>query len=183
MPRLTSLYLFALVILLAIGSLFLAHRVGKANGSAVVQAAWDKQDVVRQAEISRIELELARKESEHTIESKRISAALEKTNHDYQIALTELESVYTKRLLLSTQRASTYQRQANGTALERDTLAQHAAELDRTLEEGRRLVRELRDTLEQREVVIQELGKQILLDRNLLTESSGTNGSKSIAGK
>ncbi|UWJ04310.1 putative Rz/Rzl spanin protein [Escherichia phage vB_EcoS_Uz-1] len=70
----------------------------------------------------------------------------------------------------SERRASVYKRQAEAGTLECRSLASHAARLDNSLEEGRRLVEELRATVRLRDNQLIELGKQIQADRKLFEQ-------------
>ena len=59
------------------------------------------------------------------------------------------------------ERAELYKRKAEGSEVERGSLASHAAELDRSLEEGRRVVKDLRTTVEQRDTELILLGTHL----------------------
>lgn len=143
-------------------------KVGNMAGQAEIQAKWDDAVDSYEDRIDALNVAIAGKEAEHILLSEKNSDELARTQEEHAKALVALRTDYVERLLSSTNRASVYERLSRGTATERDRLVQHSAELDRTLEEGRSLVRELRQTLGQCEVTVGVLGTQILLDRNLL---------------
>ena len=156
------------IVVLLIGSAALLVKVGTINGEANIQAKWDASKKATDDEISNLKVAIARKEAEHSTLSKENSDELARTQKEHEQAMVALRTDYTQRLLSSTNRANVYERMSRGTTLERDHLVQHTAELDRSLEEGRSLVRELGQTLRQCEVTVGVLGTQILLDRNLI---------------
>ena len=153
---------------LLFGSVALVYKIGQMDGKAEIQAKWDDAVDAYEDRIEKLNVVIAGKETEHKLLSEKNSDELARTQEEHAKALVALRTDYVERLLSSTNRASVYERLSRGTASERDRLVQHSAELDRTLEEGRSLVRELRQTLGQCEVTVGVLGTQILLDRNLL---------------
>lgn len=156
------------IVALLLGSYALVGKIGHTQGMADVQAKWDKVNKDTADEVGRLQRVVATKEAEHNILSQRNSDELARTQEEHAKAMAAVLADYSQRLLLSTSRATVYERLSKGTATERDRLVQHTYELDRTLEEGRSLVRELGQTLGQCEVTVGVLGTQILLDRNLL---------------
>jgi hypothetical protein len=162
--------------LLAASLLAAVFLLGKASGISEVSAEWTEADERRHAIIQDIALDVAKKEATHLLESEKNSEALIKAKTDYEASLVKLRADLSDRLLVSEERAGLYKRKAQGTTSERDRLAEHATELDRSLEQGRSLVRELGQIVRQHEVTIRILGNQILRDRTLLTESSEPNG-------
>ena len=157
-----------LIAALLVGLMGLSAKVGNMAGMAEVQKLWDKQSEVTSAEVGKLKATLASKEAEHTLLSEQNSDELARTQEEHAKALVALRVDFAERLLSSTNRTGVYERLSRGTATERDRLVQHSAELDRTLEEGRHLVGELRQTLGQCEITVGVLGTQILLDRGLL---------------
>lgn len=155
------------ILALLLGSYALVGKIGHTQGMADVQAKWDKENKDTADAVGRLQRVVATKEAEHNILSQRNSDELARTQEEHAKAMATVLADYTQRLLLSTSRAAVYERLSKGTATERDRLVQHAAELDRTLEEGRSLVRELGQTLGQCDATIQSLGKLIKADRAL----------------
>ncbi|MFA7188454.1 MAG: hypothetical protein WC117_00030 [Sphaerochaetaceae bacterium] len=151
-------------------SYLFCFKFGEVVGESTVQKEWDKSVADYSAQVSKLKDGLHLKEIEHATKTEELTHALAQARINYENALASHRLDYDKRLLLVENRASTYRNQANGTADERDTLAEHAARLDRSLEEGRGLVRELGETIRQRELTITRLVQQIQLDRKLFTE-------------
>lgn len=133
-----------------------------------VQSAWDAEKDATALEVTRLKGEVALKEEQHANKVKEITAQLEKNQDEYQAALARNSHEYSERLLTIQKRADVYERFSQGTASQRNDLAKHATELDRSLEEGRALVQELGVTIGQRDSAIRALGSMILTDRNLI---------------
>ena len=156
-------------IAVAIGlSYKMTYTVGKLEGAKGVQRDWDKHEDARSAEINKIRGELNVLMAQHAQKQKEYEDELAASALAHEDELSRYRREYDDRLQLANNRAGVYQRQARGNEAERENLARHAAELDRSLEEGRSLVRELGQTLRQREVTIKALGGIILNDRTLL---------------
>lgn len=151
-----------------VGCFGLVYKIGTMDGASTVTVEWDKSKKAYDAQIATLRETVAYKETKHALESKRISDELAQAKLQFENTLTSYRADYDLRLLSSDARASVYQRAAKGTAAERDDLAAHTAKLDRSLEEGRSLVRELGETVRQYEVTIRALTAQILTDRDLL---------------
>lgn len=164
-------YLLLGVVLFLLGS-WLYHS-GSVNGANAVQVKWDAEKKAYAAEIEKLKTGYAALESEHRAETTRITHELAEADKKYEVAIANAKSDYANRLRNSEDRAAVYKRQAQSGAAESQRLASHAAELDRSLEEGRSLVRELRTTLGLRDEQLKALGEQILNDRKLLN-SDGT---------
>ena len=143
-------------------------NVGVAIGSARVQASWNAQKEADQQRIDDLKEEIKQQEAIHQTDTTRISDELAEAKQKYTEDLADLRSEYEQRLRSSGNRADHYQRQAKGSAVERDNLASHAARLDESLEQGRQLVEELRSTVRLRDNQLIELGNQIKADRKLL---------------
>lgn len=142
------------------------------RGANSIQVQWDKEKQEHADEITALKVEYERKEEEHRTENRRISNELFQANLNHAAALAAAVREHDQRLRLAEQRAAIYQRQAQGGAVERGDLADHASRLDSTLEEGRSLVRELRETLGLRDQQIKSLSDQIRNDRALFEGAS-----------
>jgi len=161
--------LMACAFALAIGlSYWQTYNAGETSGKNKVQKEWDGVEDKRKTEINKLKGEISVLVKQHSVLQEKHAHELTLANARYEDELSRYRSDYTDRLQQSDNRANVYQRQARGSAVEQERLARHAAELDRTLEEGRALVRELGATLRQREVTIRALGGIILNDRTLL---------------
>lgn len=170
--------------ILIIGTGWYVYSTGSKHGSAKIQTLWDVDKAAHNKAMTKLKDEYASKEIINRAETIRITHELSETNKQYEVSLANLRNDYSKRLLDSDQRADVYKRQAEAGTTECGNLAIHAARLDKSLEQGRDLVREFRTTLRQREDQLRLLGQQLLNDRSLIGEESGIkNGNEAISTK
>lgn len=159
----------AVALVAAIGlTYWQTYRLGSHAGKSSVYAEWAVETEQREATINKLQGKFDLLQLQHRAKEEELTHELALSNARLENELSRIGSEYAGRLQQSDKRADVYQRQARGSALEQERLARHAAELDRSLEEGRGLVRELGETLRQREVTIRALGGIILNDRTLL---------------
>ena len=161
---------FAPWLILVVGlaaSVYLIHDAGYDSGSSDVRAKWDEEKASYKKAMDTLRDQYATLEAKARIDNQRNSDELAEKEKTYAIALVELQREYDGRLLQSDKRASYYQRLAKGGAVEQANLASHAARLDRSLEEGRRMVAELSATLRQRDDQLRAVSKQLENDRSL----------------
>ncbi|MFV0357744.1 MAG: hypothetical protein ACK5LG_21960 [Bacteroides thetaiotaomicron] len=150
-------------------SVYLIYDRGFESGKQEVQDAWDTEKASYKKAMDTLRDQYATLESKVRQDNQRNSDELAEKDKAHAVALERIERDYAGRLQLSEQRARRYQRQAQGGASEQADLARHAAELDRSLEEGRRVVAELSATLRQRDEQLRALAQQLINDRKLLT--------------
>lgn len=143
------------------------YSAGHKNGANKVQVKWDAERIGHQDAVAVLKTQIKQLEDLNRTENKRIDDVINKANKDYAVALAAMQSDYAGRLRLSESRVSSYKRLSEGGTAERQYLANHAAELDRTLEQGRSLVRELRETVGQRDKEIIALSERIKNDQRL----------------
>lgn len=153
------------------GSVALVYKVGKLNGVAEVTREWVADNALRDAAMNQLRGEYDVLQANHKQRVGALTLELQTSQSEYEAALLRDRATHAERLQLATSRSDVYQRQARGSAVEQERLARHAAELDRTLEEGRGLVREFRETLRQRDITIKALTGIIAADRTLLSEN------------
>jgi hypothetical protein len=89
---------------------------------------------------------------------------------EYEQAIADLRTDYALKLQSSDNLATSYHKWAEANSGEQSRLADHAANLDRSLTEGRELVKKFRIALGKCERDLKELGKQIAIDRDLIGE-------------
>ena len=157
-------------IVLGILALNWAYNKGFESGEANIQKKWDKAKESDKKAYESLQIKYNALEITHRAETTRITHELAEADKKHKVDLANQRSVYERRLLSSSNRSSVYQRQAESGETECRSLASHAARLDRSLEEGRSLVRELGATLGLRDQQIIMLGNQIKSDRKLLEE-------------
>ncbi|AHC56591.1 hypothetical protein JJJA_0075 [Achromobacter phage JWDelta] len=144
------------------------YSLGSSSGEAHVQQQWDAKKAEDLLAIQKVRDEQSTAEARHRAEMSTIQTELANVEARHRTELDSLTVQFTDRLRLSEGRANVYQRQAQGGTVERNRLASHAAELDRSLEEGRRLVAELRATVGLRDEQVKSLAAQIRADRELI---------------
>ena len=162
---------YLLVLAVMVGTSWWLFDQGYDSGVTEIRGKWDAEKVEHKKAMDKLRVEYATLEANNRVSNQRNSDELAEQDKAHAVAIARLESQYSDRLQLSEQRALRYQRQAQGGAVEQANLASHAAELDRTLEAGRRLVAELTETLRQRDAQLKALGVQLNNDRKLLEES------------
>lgn len=159
-------------IILILGLAFTVYLIrdsGYDAGSADVQSKWDAEKTTHAKAMRDLQDKYATLEAKVRIDNQRNSDELAAQETAHAVALAQLNQHFADRMLKSDKRASYYERLAKGGAVEQANLARHAAELDRSLEEGRRVVAELTETLRQRDNQLRAVAKQLENDRSLLT--------------
>lgn len=142
------------------------------RGAESVQVLWDKETADYNAEIARLKTEFNDKEVAHRDTNRKLNDDLAQARLDNANALAAAQLDFAQRLRNSEQRSAVYQRQAQGGTAQCGDLANHAARLDASLEEGRFVVRELRDLVGLRDRQILALSAQIRNDRTLIEEET-----------
>lgn len=156
-------------ILLAMSaSYYSGHSQGVKTGEKNISVLWLKDQKEQAQKLLALQEEIKQKEFGHRQESARISDQLRKSETEHDQSLAALNADLAQRLRISTERAVVYQRQAEAGSDQCRGLASHAAQLDRSLEEGRGLVGELAATLRQRDEQLRLIGAQLTNDRLLL---------------
>lgn len=162
----------AAVLILSLGSgvwlLSGSYSFGYLKAESKYVRILQEQKQARELAIAELEKEFLVRESAHINRAKEISDELEKVHKEHNQRISSIRADFASRLRLSESREGIYKRMSESGDLERERLASHAAELDRSLEEGRTLVRELGETLRQRDRELSLLGQQLLADRKLL---------------
>lgn len=148
-----------------------AYSSGKAAGTSETQELWNKEKTAYALAIDVARKKLEAEQQAHAATSTSIDKRLLELERDGDAELRRLNRDYTDRMRNSEARAAEYQRQAQGTPDQCSRLASHAAELDRSLEQGRLLVGELQTVIGQRDAQLKLLGEQIITDRELINEN------------
>lgn len=156
----------AIALVVAFGA---AVKWGDSIGETRVRKEVAEERLSTSQKINDLQADLLAASAVHAKEMQEIRDEWSKSELDHLSNVAGIHAEYAGRLQLSEKRADVYQRQARGSTIEQDRLAKHAAELDRTLEEGRSLVRELREAIGQRDSAIRALGSMILTDRKFFS--------------
>lgn len=141
---------------------------GKSSGQESVQKKWDKQKSEDTKAYNKLKGEYDVRNRQHSYEVGALSVRLQTAESNHASELARISGDYDSRMLRSEKRATLYQRQAEAGTFGCRSLASHAARLDGSLEQGRRLVEELRATVRLRDDQLIQLGNQIQADRKLL---------------
>ena len=149
------------VILLLYGIGVSIYSTGKQAGIDEVSKEWTQEKLAYQDEILRIKTLNAGLEQDFENREAEVNKELRNVKASYERTLASNASEHAARLRNHQERADLYERKAQGSEVERRGLASHAAELDRSLEEGRRVVKDLRTTVEQRDTEIKLLGTNL----------------------
>ena len=156
----------AIALVVAFG---VAIKWGEHIGETGVRKEVAEEQLRDSRKIDELREQLADAVATHTKEMTEIQDDYNQAQLQHAIAIADLNASANKRLQLSETRADIYKRQSQGSTAEQERLAKHAAELDRTLEEGRHLVGELREAIGQRDDAIRALGSMILTERKLFS--------------
>ena len=159
-------YAIAVAVVFFIGSMI--YSAIYSAGQKDIQAKWDQAKIEYQVVIDNKKTEYDTLEENARRKTDALTLELSNAKTKHAVAIVDIRAEHDKRLRQSEIRAGVYQRQAEGGAAECTRLAGHAARLDSTIEDGRRVVRELRETLGLRDSQLIELGNQIKADRILL---------------
>ena len=137
-------------------------------GEKNVQTKWDADLRARGEMIAKLKDKIAGLETQHRMETDAIRNRLADAETSHARELATLRGSYTLRLRESEDRAGIYLRLSEAGATQRANLASYAAQLDRSVVEGRQVVEELRATVVQRDRQLIALGEQLHADRRLI---------------
>lgn len=134
--------------ILKVGIPFLAIWVGYSLGSTYEENKWLAKKTLYLEQINSLKATNIAKERQYREEIDRISLNFDNQRKQYEKSLADIRSSYDDRLSESSMREQLYRKQSRGSELERQRLAEQATRLDRSLSEGRLLVKEFREHLE-----------------------------------
>lgn len=158
---------------LVIAGLYL-YSMGYKASTAHHEAEDNKEKLAMLSHIDQLKDRIASNAQKYNAQSAALSEKLAAAQAEHLSYIASLKSAYALRLRESGERAGIYERMSQASAAERASLAGHAAELDRALEEGRLLVGELRSTLAQRDQQLVVVGNELVNTRQLMeAEAAG----------
>ncbi len=164
--------------------LFGTYNLGYNKGKFNVQAKWDSAELKRKNAETLVMKDNSVKETQHGTKGQEISNDLTELEKIHERTIAVITSDHDKRLRISEQRAKVFESMSKASAFEQASLASHAAQLDRSLEEGRQLVGEFGQTLKLRDGQIRLLGAQIQSDRKLIgsgiTDGNTENATEAV---
>lgn len=165
--------MFLIVALLGSG---FGYLWGHSNGVSATYTKWLEYERAYQQQVQELEAAIASAEQQFNEKEVELNERIKEDKAAHDAAIAAATRTFTERLRKSEGRAKTYAAMSQASADERAALADHAAKLDQSLEEGRHLVRELRETLGQRDREIMLLGEHIQNVYQLINNTGNSNG-------
>lgn len=165
--------MFLIVALLGSG---FGYLWGHNNGVNKTYSKWLEYERAYQQQVQELETALAKAEQQFNEKEVALNERIKQDQVAHGAAIAAATRDFTERLRKSEGRAKTYAAMSQAGTLERAALADHTAKLDQSLEEGRHLVRELRETLGQRDREIMMLGEHIQNVYQLINNTGNSNG-------
>ena len=135
--------------------------VGYSAGSSEVKQQWVAEQKANTAKVNELKVNYEEQLNEYRQKTDSLSKEIYDTRTQYDDRIATIKSDYTNRLLNSEQRASVYKRMSEAGRCTSDDLSAYTAKLDRSLTEGRELVRELRELIKLRDQQLNQLGKEL----------------------
>ena len=143
---------------------------GSNYGSNKITSKWNQEKLEYS---KRMNDALEAKAEAEKLAQKTVTISEDKLNEaktQFTASLNAVSADYDKRLLDSRAREGVYKRQAEGSNTEQQRLAVHAAELDRSLVEGKEVARQLAATVRLRDAEIIALANVIRAYETMLKE-------------
>lgn len=121
-------------------------------------AGYDACQSKYREELLKQQVENQQKEQAFNETINNLTVNLTETRIRYENTVNELKSAHANELLKSKQRAELYKRYSKADKAKQRALAEHTAKLDRSLTEGRELVKQLTETIRTRDAQLRALG-------------------------
>lgn len=121
-------------------------------------AGYDACQSKYREELLKQQVENQQKEQAFNETINNLTVNLTETRIRYENTVNKLKSTYANELLKSEQRAELYKRYSETDKAKQRALAEHTARLDRSLTEGRELVKQLTETIRTRDAQLRALG-------------------------
>ena len=153
-----KIYFWVALVLVCISATFC---VGYSAGSSEVKQQWVAEQKANTAKVNELKVDYEEQLNEYRQKTDSLSKEIYDTRTQYDNRIATIKSDYTNRLLNSEQRASVYKRMSEAGRCTSNDLSAYTAKLDRSLTEGRELVRELRELIKLRDQQLNQLGKEL----------------------
>ena len=121
-------------------------------------AGYDACQSKYREELLKQQVENQQKEQAFNETINNLTVNLTETRIRYENTVNKLKSTHANELLKSEQRAELYKRYSEADKAKQRALAEHTARLDRSLTEGRELVKQLTETIRIRDAQLRALG-------------------------
>lgn len=154
---------------------YIVHGYIHEQGRLAERAVWERKAQDWETEVLRLKSRYQAKEGEYQQTIFGLTTTLYESEQLHAQVLSGLTAAHAQRLQHAAERAAVYQRQAAGSAADAQALAEHAARLDASIEEGRVVVTELAATVRLRDEQVKALGAVILADRQLFSDLEATD--------
>lgn len=142
--------------------------IGCFIGSEYQKTKNDKENIRNQQLIAKKVEENRVATQKHVSSQQELFLQLQTLRKNYEKKLADIQFDYADRLRESEQRSVIYRQQQAASSNECRALAEHASRLDRSLTEGRELVKRVSGNLGQCEVIFKEAVQYLINDRNHL---------------
>ena len=153
-----KIYFWVALVLVCTSATF---YVGYSAGSSEVKQQWVAEQKANTVKVNELKVKYEEQLNEYRQKTDSLSKEINDTRTQYDNRIATIKSDYTNRLLNSEQRASVYKRMSEAGKCTSDDLSAYTAKLDRSLTEGRELVRELRELIKLRDQQLNQLGKEL----------------------
>ena len=156
-------YVFSSVLALSLFSWFMYSK-----GQENIQEKWNKEKTEQVIRIALVQAKYDQLFESHKLFSSQVANTLKEKDEKYEKDISSITAAHIVSLRKYESRAAAYQRQAEAGTAEARSLASHAAQLDASLVEGKRVAAELAATVRLRDEQLILLGSQIKADRAIL---------------
>lgn len=157
----------SLKLLLSIGSLVFIIWIQYLVITGAYDAGYTAYKAEYQNKLLEQQLQIKSKERAFNEKVEALSVELAELRLNHENTINKLKSDYDNELLKSEQRAKLYYNYSQSSETKQRNLAVYTAKLDRSLTEGRELVRQLTETIRARDAQLKALGIYIKENTNL----------------
>lgn len=130
-------------------------------GQKDVREEWQKETIKHQNEMLKVEEIHKQALQEYIDKNNNLQREIVDVKKDYEAKLRNINDEYSVRLSESEQRAKVYKRMSEQGKCQSFDLSDYTTKLDRSLTEGRQVVKLLRETIELRDNQLRQIGEQL----------------------
>lgn len=130
-------------------------------GQKDVREEWHKETIKFQNEMLKVEEVHKQALQEYIDKNNNLQREIVDVKKDYEAKLRNINDEYSVRLSESEQRAKVYKRMSEQGKCQSSDLSDYTTKLDRSLTEGRQVVKLLRETIELRDNQLRQIGEQL----------------------
>ena len=130
-------------------------------GQKDTREEWQKETIKHQNEMLKVEEIHKQALQEYINKNNNLQREIVDVKKDYEAKLRNINDEYSVRLSESEQRAKVYKRMSEQGKCQSTDLSDYATKLDRSLTEGRQVVKLLRETIELRDNQLRQIGEQL----------------------